>query len=517
MPRSKKVIAVQLRVAEVQQRDVGKGRARLDQGTLDLLGVAPGNPVEIVGKKSTVCIASRASAEDETLSIVRIDGQARKNARVGLNEFVTVRKIEGRTASSLSLTPIGTKVVSDKEFAEFVRNRLKGVALSAGDEVSVMVLGNPLLFRVQKLRPKGCVLVDQSTTLSLLPDSATGHKSVQGVSYEEIGGLGEEIRRLREIVELPLRHKEIFQKLGVEPPNGILLFGPPGCGKTLLARALASECDASFYSINGPEIMNKYYGETEGKLRDLFKEAKDNAPSIIFIDEIDVLAPRREEAFGDVEKRVVGQLLALMDGISDRGDVVVIGATNRPESIDPALRRPGRFDREVQIGVPNTKARLEILQIHTRGMPLAEDVDLEKLASDLYGYTGADLRALCRESALKALRRNIPEIDFETADIPPEVLEKIEVSPKDFKDATKDIVPSAMREFYTESPQVSWNDVGGLDNVKRTIFENVIWAIREPQRFEKAGVMPVKGLLLYGPPGCGKTLLARALATESGA
>ncbi len=517
MAKTKRILAVQLRVAEANHKDVGKGRARLDQGTFELLGIEPGNPVEIVGKKTTVGIALRASAEDETLSIIRIDGQSRKNAGIGINEFVTVRKIESRTAMSVALAPIGAKVSSDKVFAEFVRNRLKGMLLSAGDEVSVMILGSPLLFKVQKVRPKGCVIVDHSTTVSLLPESSAVRKPVQGVAYEEIGGLSEEIRRLREIVELPLRHKEIFQKLGVEPPNGILLYGPPGCGKTLLARALAGECDASFYTINGPEIMNKYYGETESRLRDIFKEARENSPSIIFIDEIDVLAPRREEAFGDVEKRVVGQLLALMDGVSDRGDVVVIGATNRPESIDPALRRPGRFDREAQIGVPNSRGRLEILQIHTRGMPLAEDVDLEKMANDLYGYTGADLRALCRESALKALRRHIPEIDLDSGDLPPEVLEKIEVTAKDFKDGTKDIVPSAMREFYVESPEVTWSEVGGLEKVKRMIFENVIWAVKDQRRFEKAGIKPVKGLLLYGPPGCGKTLLARALATESGA
>ena len=517
MTKSKGTLAVQLRVAEAILRDIGKGRVRLDKGIFDTLGIKTGSYVEIVGKKTTVGTAWPASEEDETLSIVRMDGMTRKNADTSLNEFVTIRRVESKPAIAITLTPIGSKVATDRDFAEFVRNRLKGAAVSLGDEVSVMVLGNPLFFKVQRVRPKGCVSIDQSTVLSILVDSAAGHKVVQGVSYEEIGGLGEEISKLREIVELPLRHKEIFQKLGVEPPNGVLLYGPPGCGKTLLARALASECDASFFTISGPEIMNKYYGETEGKLRDLFKEARENAPSIVFIDEIDVLAPRREEAFGDVEKRVVGQLLALMDGVSDRGDVVVIGATNRPESIDPALRRPGRFDREVQIGVPNTKARHEILQIHTRGMPLSDSVDLEKMASALYGYTGADLRALCRESALKALRRQIPQIDLESGELPPDVLEKIEVTPNDFKEATKDIVPSAMREFYIESPKVSLSDVGGLDRVKRTIFENVIWPIKDPSRFERVGIQPAKGLLLFGPPGCGKTLLARALASESGA
>ena len=329
--------------------------------------------------------------------------------------------------------------------------------------------------------------------------------------------MDDEIRRLREIVELPLRKPEVFQKLGVEPPNGILLYGPPGCGKTLIARALASECEANFYTINGPEIMNKYYGETEAKLRDLFKEAKDNSPSIIFIDEIDALAPRREEAFGDVEKRVVGQLLALTDGVSERGDVIVIGATNRPDSIDPALRRPGRLDREVNIGVPNPEARLKILQIHIRGMPLTNDIDLESLASELYGYTGADIRALCREAALRALRRYMPEIDAIGEDFPPDTMERMKVSAHDFREALREIVPTAMREFYTESPKVEWTEIGGLDSVKRTLVENVVWAIKDASRFQKMGVSPAKGLLLYGPSGCGKTLLARALATESGA
>ncbi|MGI0092016.1 MAG: AAA family ATPase, partial [Nitrososphaerales archaeon] len=368
-----------------------------------------------------------------------------------------------------------------------------------------------------KVRPKGCVKIEHSTVITILAESLASQRTLQSATYEEIGGLEEEIRRLREIIELPLRRPEVFQKLGVDPPNGILLHGPPGCGKTLLARALANECEANFYTLNGPEIMNKYYGETEGKLRDLFKEAKDNSPSIIFIDEIDALAPRREEAFGDVEKRVVGQLLALMDGVADRGDVVVIGATNRPESIDPALRRPGRFDREAHIGVPNPVARLEILQIHTSGMPLSEDVDLEKLASELHGYTGADLRALCREAALRALRRYAPDIDIEGEQLDSSIIEKIQVSARDFKVASKEIVPTAMREFFTESPKVLWEEIGGLEGVKRTLIENVVWAIKDSARFQRVGVSPAKGLLLYGPPGCGKTILARALATESGA
>jgi transitional endoplasmic reticulum ATPase len=515
MSKQRKLLAIQLRVAEAKQRDVGKARAKLDSQSLNELKIAAGDVIELVGKKSTVAVATTADPGDETLSIVRIDGQTRKNASVALNEFVTVRKIQCREAKSVSLIPLGSKASMDREFAEFVKNRLRGMAAVPGDELSVMVLGNALLFRVQKVRPKACVKIVNSTVLSFLPESVS-QKNVQPASYEEIGGLDEEIRRLREIVELPLRRPEVFQKLGVDPPNGILLYGPPGCGKTLIARALANECEANFYTLNGPEIMNKYYGETEAKLRDLFKEARDNSPSIIFIDEIDALAPRREEAFGDVEKRVVGQLLALTDGVADRGDVIVIGATNRPDSIDPALRRPGRFDREVHIGVPNPESRLEILQIHTRGMPIADDVDLEKLASELHGYTGADIRALCREAALKALRRYIPDLDIVGEEFPPEVVEKMQVSASDFRDASREIIPTAMREFYTETPKVKWSEIGGLEEVKRSLIENVVWAIRDPSKFRKVGVSPAKGLFLYGPPGCGKTLLARALATESG-
>ncbi|MGI0059061.1 MAG: AAA family ATPase, partial [Nitrosotalea sp.] len=336
------------------------------------------------------------------------------------------------------------------------------------------------------------------------------------VTFDEIGGLKTQTKRMREIVELPLKHPEVFTRLNVEPHSGILLYGPPGCGKTLIAKVLASESEANFYSINGPEIMNKYYGETEARLRDIFKEAKENSPSVIFIDEIDAIAPKREEAYGDVEKRVVAQLLALMDGLTDRGNVIVLGATNRPESVDPALRRPGRFDREIEITVPNADGRLEILQIHTRGMPL-QDVDLKVLAAELHGYTGADIKSLCREAAMKALRTFLPEIENETEKIAPEILQKMRITLQDFYDAMHEIVPTAMREFYVESPKVWWREVGGLDDAKRTLEDNLITAIKEPAKFQKMGIKPPKGALLYGPSGCGKTLLARALATESGA
>ncbi len=517
MAKEKKVTAVQVRVAEARQRDVGKGRARLDIETLEALGISAGDVIEIIGKRATVATAWPADPDDSWSGAVRIDGQTRKNGNVSIDDFVSVRKSDAKMARSVTLAPVGSKLVIDPDFCEFVKNRLKGFALTEGDDVTVVILGSPILFNVVKAIPKPVVKVDQMTKLTISNQAIPEKKRGTTVSYEEIGGLKSEIRRLREIAEIPLRHPEVFQRLGVEPPSGIMLYGPPGCGKTLLAKALASEVEANFLVVNGPEIMNKYYGETEGRLREIFKEAKENAPSIIFIDEIDAIAPKREEVFGDVEKRVVAQLLALMDGLAERGDVIVIGATNRPDSIDPALRRPGRFDREIEIGVPNAEGRLEVLQIHTRGMPLAKDVDLARLSSELHGYTGADLRALCREAALKALRRFLPEIEYEGEQISPEILDAMSVSSQDFREARKEIVPTALREFYVEVPSVPWSSIGGLEDLKKKLQENVIWALKKPETFQKVGVKPPKGVLMYGPPGCGKTLLARALATESGA
>jgi transitional endoplasmic reticulum ATPase len=517
LAKEKKVTAVQVRVAEARQRDVGKGRARLDIETLEALGISAGDVIEIIGKRATVATAWPADPDDSWSGTVRIDGQTRKNGNVSIDDFVSVRRSDVKMARSVTLAPVGSNLLIDPDFCEFVKNRLKGFALAEGDDVTVVILGSPILFNVVKVIPKPVVKVDQTTKLTISNQAIPEKKRGTTVSYEEIGGLKNEIRRLREIAEIPLRHPEVFQRLGVEPPSGIMLYGPPGCGKTLLAKALASEVEANFLVVNGPEIMNKYYGETEGRLREIFKEAKENAPSIIFIDEIDAIAPKREEVFGDVEKRVVAQLLALMDGLAERGDVIVIGATNRPDSIDPALRRPGRFDREIEIGVPNAEGRLEVLQIHTRGMPLAKDVDLNQLSSELHGYTGADLRALCREAALKALRRFLPEIEYEGEQISPEILDAMSVSFQDFREARKEIVPTALREFYVEVPSVPWGSIGGLEDLKKKLHENVIWVLRKPEAFKKVGVKPPKGVLMYGPPGCGKTLLARALATESGA
>ena len=507
---------IQLRVAEAKHRDVGKRRARIDTLSMDRLGIKPGEVVELIGKRSTPVTVWPCESQENDRDIIRIDGQTRKNVGVGLNDFLTVRKIRSRAARSVFLIPLGSNTISaDSEFREFVKNRLRGFPINEGDEISVGVLGNSIDFVIQRIIPRTISRIARSTKVNIV--AATSIDKKPRVTYDEIGGLKDQIKRLREIVELPLRHPEVFAKLGIEPHSGILMYGSPGCGKTLIAKALASESAANFYIINGPEIVNKYYGETEARLRDIFKEAKESAPSIIFIDEIDAIAPKREEAFGDVEKRVVAQLLALMDGMSDRGNVIVLGATNRPDSIDPALRRPGRFDREIEIGVPNAEERFEILGIHTRGMPLAPDIDLQGLASELNGYTGADIKALCREAAMKALRRYIPEIDSEGDRVSPETLEVMDIRNKDFREGMKEIVPTAMREFYVEVSRIKWEDVGGLHTAKRTLYDNLIMSIKEPESFSKMGVRAPRGALLFGPPGCGKTLIAKSLATVGSA
>ncbi len=506
---------LQMRIGEAKQRDVGKKRARIGPDAMDYLKVTPGDVIEISGRRSSCAIVWPADEDEKFPDIIKIDGQTRRNIAAAVNDIVKIKKVTTKVAKSVVLMPVNDVVTVDKEFTDFVKNRLKGLPLSHGDDISVMILGNSMDFKINKVSPKSVVKIDRSTVLNILSETEVDRKI--RVTYEEVGGLGTEIKAMREIVELPLRHPELFSTLGIEPHSGILLYGPPGCGKTLIAKVLASESEANMYSINGPEIMNKYYGETEARLREIFKEAKDNSPSIIFIDEIDAIAPKREEAYGDVEKRVVAQLLALMDGLTERGNVIVLGATNRPESVDPALRRPGRFDREVEISVPNEDGRLEILQIHTRGMPISEDVNLKNLASELHGYTGADIKSLCREAAMKSIRRYLPEIDLESEKIPSEILKSMEIRWMDFYDAMHEVVPTAMREFYVERPKVWWQDVGGLEATKEALRDNLILAMKKPNKFLKMGVKPPKGALLYGPPGCGKTLLARALATESGA
>ncbi len=506
---------IQLRVGDARQRDVGRGIARIDQRTMQKLGISAGDVIEIINKRTTSAIAWPAYSEDQNRDIIRIDGFTRKNSGVAINEYVVVRPAKVKTALSITLAPVDMRLNVDEDFTNFVRNRLMERTLVEGDTTLVMMLGHAIPFTVSKTRPHGIVKVTAETRLTILNEPAPEAKGLPRTTYEDIGGLHEEIQRVREMVELPLRHPELFQRLGIEPPKGVLLHGPPGCGKTLLARAVANESEANFYSINGPEIMSKFYGESEARLREIFQQAQQNAPSIIFIDELDAIAPKREEVTGEVERRVVAQLLALMDGLSGRGNVIVIGATNRPGALDPALRRPGRFDREIEIGVPDKVGRHEVLQIHTRGMPLAEDVDLKKLADMTHGYTGADLSALGRETAMKALRRYLPQINLEEERIPPAVLEKMDVRMDDFVNAYKEVTPTAMREVYIEVSTVHWDDAGGLEDVKQHLKESVEWPLKNPQMFERLGIKPPKGILLYGPPGCGKTLLARAVATES--
>ena len=506
---------IQLRVAEARDRDVGYGIARISQRAMRALGLSTGDVIEIIGRRRTAARVWRAFQNERDEDIIRIDGITRENAGVSLGDYVIVRKADVRDATSVTIAPTDVRFrVVERGTEDLVRDRLVNRPLVEGDIVRVPFAYRPLTFSVVRTRPKGIVRITYRTRLKILPEPVEGIR-VPRVTYEDIGDLEEAIQKIREMVELPLRHPELFQRLGIEPPKGVLLYGPPGCGKTLLARAVSNESDAAFFAINGPEIMSKYYGESEARLREIFEKAEKNAPAIIFIDELDAIAPKREEVTGEVERRVVAQLLALMDGLKGRGQVIVIGATNRINAIDPALRRPGRFDREVEIGVPDRQGRLEILQIHTRGMPLADDVDLEKLADITHGYTGADLAALCREAAMKALRRYLPEIDLEQERIPVEVLKKMEVRMQDFMNAYKEITPTAIREVFIEIPRVRWSDIGGLEEVKQELREAVEWPLKYPDRFKKLGITPPKGVLLYGPPGCGKTLLAKAVATES--
>ncbi|MFQ5998085.1 MAG: CDC48 family AAA ATPase [Candidatus Bathyarchaeia archaeon] len=515
------VSETQLRVAEAKQRDVGRGKARIGQKIMDNLDVMAGDVLEIKGKKVTAAIAWPAYPEDQGVDIIRIDGLIRRNGGVALNEYVAVKKVTAQNAQAVTLAPVDVRIEFDPDFTNFVKSRLLEMPLVEGDVVLLSVFGNAMPFTVLRSRPNGIVKVSPSTTFQVLSEPSAEKKGIPRVSYEDIGGLHTEVQRIREMVELPLRHPELFQRLGIDPPKGVLLHGPPGCGKTLLAKAVANEAHAYFININGPEIMSKFYGESEARLREIFQKAQENVPSIIFVDEIDAIAPKREEVVGEVEKRVVAQLLALLDGLQARGNVIVIGATNVPNILDPALRRPGRFDREIEIGVPDKEGRYEILLIHTRGMPLkdkekeADKVDLKKLSEISHGYTGADMAALCREAAMKALRRYLPDMNLEEERVPASVLQSMEITMEDFMFAYREITPTAMREVYIEVPNIRWDDIGGLDKVKGELKEAVEWPIKYPQSFEKIGIQPPKGILLFGPPGCGKTLLAKAVATES--
>ncbi|MEM1575605.1 MAG: CDC48 family AAA ATPase [Nitrososphaerota archaeon] len=508
---------LRLRVAEARRRDVGYGIARIDREVGASIGLSTGDIIEIQGKKIAAATLWLGYSDEKEKDIIRIDGYIRSNAGVSLNEYVIVRKADVKEAISVTLAPVNTSIKTDENLTRIIKSRLIDYPVIQKNIIPVLFFGNLFTFAVLQTKPSGVVKITPKTNI-IIQSRVLQEKALKAsVTYEDIGGLKEEIQRIREMIELPLRFPEIFQKLGVEPPKGVLLYGPPGCGKTLLAKAVANESDANFILVNGPEIMSKYYGETEARFREIFKRAEENAPSIIFIDEIDAIAPKRGEVTGEVEKRVVAQLLALMDGLESRGQVIVIGATNRIEAIDPALRRPGRFDREIEIGIPSKNDRKEILQIHTRGMPLSSDVNLDTLAEITKGYTGADLAALCREAAMKCIRRVLPNIDYSEENISPELLESLEVTMKDFLDAYKEITPTAMREVEVEVSNVRWEDIGGLEEVKQKLIEAIEWPLKYPEKFSRMGISPPKGVLLYGPPGCGKTLLAKAVANESDA
>lgn len=513
---------VVLKVSEAFQQDVGYGRARIDHQTRLELDLSIGDVIEIEGSKTTAAVVWRAHPSDEGKKILRIDNLTRKNAGTGLGERVKIRRASVHEAKEVILAPLiseGQQIQFGTGIEHLIKKGLLKRPITKGDSVvipGIALFGSALPFIISNVKPQGIVSISESTTLQVKEEAAKITEEGPRVSYEDIGGLHNEIDKVREMIELPLKHPELFDRLGIDPPKGVLLQGPPGTGKTLIAKAVANESGASFYTINGPEIMSKFYGQSEENLRKIFDEAEKNAPSIIFIDEIDAIAPKRSEVHGEVERRVVSQMLTLMDGLKGRGKVIVIAATNIPDAIDPALRRPGRFDREIRIDVPDRVGRKEILQIHTRGMPMAEGVELDDLADFTYGYVGADLASLARESAMNALRRYLPEIDLDKP-IPVEVLEKMEVTMDDFRNAHRGIEPSAMREFFVEVPKVSWDDVGGLEDVKQQLREAVEWPLSQPEVFKRMGIDAPRGILLYGPPGIGKTLLAKAVAHESSA
>jgi len=517
---------LQIKVEKAHPTDFGRGIIRLDPSTLLSLQASPGDIVEIRGKKRTCAKVWRADRQDWGHGIVRVDGFTRQNAGVGVGERVTLKKAEVSPAEKLVLAPPeGVALEFGDNTSAIIKHNILKRPVIMGDIIPIissmtqpMAGGQAIPLIAVETQPKDEILIISETTeVELRQKPVRGYETAaRGTTYDDIGGLGDEIMRVREMIELPLKHPEIFQRLNIEPPKGVILYGPPGTGKTLIAKAVASESGANFLYIAGPEIMGKYYGESEERIRNIFEEAAEDAPSIIFIDEIDSIAPKRENVTGEVERRVVAQLLTMLDGLVERGQVVVIGATNRLDAIDPALRRPGRFDREIEIGVPDNADRLEILQIHTRGMPLGEKVDLEHLANHAQGFVGADLLALVQEAAMRSLRRCLPNINLDE-EVPQEKLEEIIVSAADFEDALWEIEPSAMREVLVEIPSVKWSDVGGLDDVKQEIIEAVEWPIKKPEKFVEMGIKPPKGILLFGPPGTGKTLVAQAVANESNA
>ncbi|MFH0875393.1 MAG: CDC48 family AAA ATPase [archaeon] len=524
---------IELIVAEASQNDVGKGIARISPEFMSNLSLKEGDIISISGKMQAVASAWKSKKEDIGLDIIRIDSTIRTNAGTSLNEKVNIKKLEVKAAAEITFSPLyelpnapvlvktyqGVQKIPLKEYLKYeIQTRFIEKPFQKGNKISINILGTSFQLAVKNVAPKGAVKLAHETKLTIADNVYKEDEyKIPEVSYEDIGGLHDEIDAIREMVELPMKHPEVFERLGIGAPKGVLLYGPPGTGKTLLAKAVASETESTFYYIAGPEIMSKFYGESEKALREKFEEAEKNAPSIIFIDEIDAIAPKREEVTGEMERRIVAQLLTLMDGLKGRGQVVVIAATNRQESIDPALRRPGRFDREISINVPNKDARKEILQIHTRGMPLFSDVSLDKLSDITIGYTGADLRALCKEAAMKSLKNYIPSLKKIEEKVPENVLEKINIKMEHFMDAFRKVMPSAMREVLITKPTTKWEDIGGLESVKQKMIEAIEWPLSDPESFKKAGIKPPKGILLYGPPGCGKTLLAKAVANECNA
>ncbi|WP_292393983.1 CDC48 family AAA ATPase [Methanoculleus sp. UBA303] len=508
--------SVEVTIKEAAHEDAGRGIARLSIDTMKALGLVSGDVIEIEGRQKAATLIWPGFPQDTGKAVLRIDGSTRSNVGAGIDDNVRIHKTEAGYAKKVTIQP--TQPIRLVGGEQYLGRILRGRPVTEGQHVRVSILGNPLTFVIARVAPKGIAIVTDSTEIEL---KETPYEPEEGrretaadVHYEDIGGLDRELQLVREMIELPLRHPELFERLGVEPPKGVLLYGPPGTGKTLIAKAVANEVDAHFITLSGPEIMSKYYGESEERLREVFEEAQENAPSIVFIDEIDSIAPKREEVKGEVERRIVAQLLALMDGLKTRGQVVVIAATNLPDMIDPALRRGGRFDREIEIGIPDTKGRQQIFQIHTRGMPLAEDVNLDDYARSTHGFVGADIALLAKEAAMHALRRIIPQIKIEE-EIPTEIIDQLRVTNEDFIEAHKHVEPSAMREVLVEIPDVKWEDVGGLDDVKAELAEAVEWPLKYPEIFASLDTEPPRGILLFGPPGTGKTLLAKAVANES--
>lgn len=503
---------IKLKVTEALNKDVGRAIARVGPEDLENLKVAIGDFVEVTGKRNTLCKVMPAYKDLRDQARIQLDGITRENAGASLDEFVSVRKTRCQPAQTVALAP--TDIVPSDRDLNYIGSLLDGLPVLTGNRIRANLFGSRSAnFTVENTTPKGPVVIVPNTRLAV--GSAKGGGAPRGPSYEDIGGLKPQLHRIREMIELPLRYPEVFKRLGIDAPKGVLLYGPPGCGKTLIARAIAHETEANFYSVSGPEVVHKFYGESEAHLRKIFEEASKKGPSIVFLDEIDALAPTREKVVGEVEKRVVAQLLALMDGLTKRENVIVIAATNIPNALDPALRRPGRFDREIAITIPDRNGRREILEIYSRGMPLSKEVDIERLAEITHGFVGADLEALCREAAMICLRRIMSDIDFSLSAIPYEQLARLEVHMDDFASALREVEPSAIREVFVEIPNIRWDDVGGVADAKARLREAVEWPLQYPHLYEEAGIRPPKGLLLTGPPGCGKTMLAKAIATES--